>query len=151
MEALDEKCVLIFLPASRTAGARVAQGAEGGAEASENRRAFAGRFRDSVLHDIQRLFRAIHQIRKDAVSALDLGRRECGRAGRVAADSVEMSEDRLDLPLDAIGQSGQTDGQPSGGHQHPNLDDCRDERGGRNDPEEDVSPAAHACSRALAC
>src|SRR5204863_9685592 len=58
---------------------------------------------------------------------------------------------RLELVLDAIGDAHQSHRQTAGRHEHADLQNRRDQRRRGNDPEENVGPAVHAFSRALAC
>ena len=91
------------------------------------------------------------QVGKDAVGALHLLGGQGRGARGIASDGVEMSEQRLDFLFELIGEPLDAPRQPAGGDEHANLRDRDGERRDGDDAEEDVSPGAHALSRARAC
>src|SRR4029077_17806562 len=68
-------------------------------------------------------------------------------ARRVAADGVEVRDERLHLALKLLDDLAQPFGRTARGDDHRDLRDRDSERRHRNDAEEDVTPHDHALSR----
>src|SRR5262249_21169709 len=84
---------------------------------------------------------------KQPVGALDLRRGELRGARGVAADGIEVGDERLDLALELVGDLAQAPRRAPGGDDDRNLGDRDGERRHRDDAEEDVTPHDHALSR----
>src|SRR5256885_11482167 len=103
--ASDEQCV--FVVAARLTGARLAQLADGlkcGAERAEERAAFARRRDHRCLHEIERVVDANREVGEQLVGALHLRAGELRGARRVAADRVQVAEQRLHFALQLIAE-----------------------------------------------
>src|SRR5882672_4002853 len=133
----NEKHVLVVAPPTAAAAvpAQLADGPERGAECAEERGGLASGAADAGLHGVERLLDSDRDVAEQLVGALHLRGRELGRPRGVAADGVEMREQRLHLALELIRDPGQTPCGPA----------CR------HDAEEHVTPRDHALSRPRAC
>src|SRR5262245_3293378 len=144
----DEQCVLVV--AAGLAGAGLPQLAERvkrGARRGEQRASLARRREDRRLHDVERLVDPGREIGKQLVGAFHLRGGELGGARRVAADRVEVPEQRLHFALELIGELADALRGRRGGDDHRNLCDRDRERRDGDDAEKQVPPDDHALSR----
>src|SRR5882762_4163618 len=113
--------------------------------------ALAGGGAECVLHTIQRQFDAHRDVGEQLVGPFDLCRRERRGARRIAANRVEMTEQRLDVALDLLREGVDAAREPDGSDDYADLHDRDGERRPRDDAEKEIRPGAHALSRVLAC
>ena len=99
------------------------------------------------LDDVERLLDADGDVGEQLVGALDLRGRERRRARGVAADRVQVAEQRLHVALELVDHAADAAGHQAGRDDDADLRDGDGERRHRDDAEEDVAPDAHALSR----
>src|SRR5262249_32840275 len=85
------------------------------------------------------------------VGPLDLRGGERGGAGGVAANRVEVTEDRPEVALEGLGELRDAPRREAGRDHDPDLCERDGERRHRDHAEEDLGAVGHALSRARAC
>src|SRR5262249_57672116 len=96
---------------------------------------------------VQGLVEAHDDVGKQAVGALDLRGGQLRGSGGVAADGIQVRDERLHLALKLLGDLAQPLRRAPRGDDDRNLGDRDGERRHRDDAEEDVTPHDHALSR----
>src|SRR5438445_6379849 len=148
-QLLDKKRVFVVAAplAAAAVAAQLAQRLEGGAERAEEGAPLPRRAADGGVDGGQGLLETLRDVGKQLVSALDLGRGQLRGARGVAADRVQMADERFHLALERVGHLAEP---LRGGRRRDDHRDLREgdrQRGDGDHSQEYVAPDDHALSR----